>query len=176
MKRKRNIKQMKNNLENLGFEGSLISYEKKNYPSWRYDINETERFFLEGSLNFLKSNPNLIEKASFNKGGPTYEIPYIYLKISEFSKNFEIESSLKFPVKGKSIMPLIEGYFSGDILFKNNYSVFPDNFYLKIDDFGSVKYHIGIFTDSLLFSGVGNLGLDPQKNIEKLKKYYRGIK
>jgi len=170
---------LENFLEDLGFKGELISFEKKNYSPWGYNDDNTGIFFLEDSLNFLKSNPDFLEKASFDDGGGfIYSIPEIYLKISKFSNQFKVQSSLKFPVRGKSIVPLIERYFSGDIRIENkgNHTHFPDNFYLKIDNFGSVRYHRGMFTDSLLFSGVGNLDLDPQKNIEKLKKYYRGIK
>ncbi|MFA5953044.1 MAG: hypothetical protein WC812_00460 [Candidatus Pacearchaeota archaeon] len=167
----------KESLEEIGFNGRLIIYEKKKYSPWRYDSNETRRDFLEGSLNFLKYNPSILEKVSFDKEYcGSYVISGIYIKISEFSKNFEVKSSLEFPVKGKSIIPLIERYLSGDILIRTNYSCFPDNFYIKINNFGSVKYHIGMFADSLLFSGVGNLDLDPQENIEKLKKYYKRIK
>ncbi len=170
--------------------------EKKPYPFWETLTGKDRRSFLEDSLKLLKSNPAFLEKSSFKQEG--YGLrndPIIYHKIPKFSKINLINSDLKFPLKGEKILSFIKGYFSGDLVLNENPNYgfpggglacdFPDLFYIDIENIGSVKYYSGffenysffkfrnIFTSSLVFKGVGNFELNPQENIEKLKKYYR---
>jgi len=176
----------------------LWKSEKKAYPFLETLVHKDRKYFLEDSLNLLKSNPNFLKEALFKQDSwGLRNDPVIYHKFFKFSKVNLVKSSLQFPLEGEEIPFFIEKYFSGDLVLDQNPIYgwpgqgfpcdFPDTFYIDIKKIGSVKYSSGFLKDSLFFSfgigkrfmssltfeGIGNLELDPHENLEKLKRYYR---
>lgn len=179
----------------------LVFSEEKFYSFWKTLTGKDRKCFLEDSLKLLEHNLNFLKKASFMQDYTfnSRNDPVIYHKIPKFSKINLIKSSLEFPLGGKEISIFIKEYFSGNLVLDQNPNYgwpgggsrcdFPDNFYIYIKNIGSVKYSSGFFNDSLffplgignrftsslIFEGIGNLESNPRKNIDELKKYYKGL-
>ena len=152
---------------NLGITHMEIS-EQLYYPLF------TTGPFLEDSLSLVRSLPSK-EKSIFRFPNNHQE----WIMKQKFGKEeFKTPYKMIWGLDGnKQISSFLELYLS-EKTSPAYESGFPNGCKLEIPSLGSVEYHEGniSFLNSIIFKSKGSLEIPPQKNLDELKSYYRGLK